>query len=52
MYENAELIELGAADEVILGVSMIGVDLDTRDFPEQYEFLEDRWSPGAGDQRA
>lgn len=49
MYEDAQIIDVGKADEVILGISMFGVDLDTRDFPEPFQFYEDPPSLGVGD---
>jgi hypothetical protein len=35
------LIMIGDADEVILGIAMLGVDPDGSDFPEGFEFEVD-----------
>ena len=40
-YEKAQLIEVGAAEKVVLGISMFGNDPDTRDFPWPFEFADD-----------
>ena len=38
---HSGLITIGDADEVILGIAMLGVDPDGSDFPEWFEFASD-----------
>ena len=41
MYEKSKLIEVGDAASVILGISALGYDPDTRDFPIRFEYATD-----------
>jgi hypothetical protein len=41
MYETPQLIEVGKAEEVILGVADVGNDLDTRYFIPEMEYASD-----------
>jgi len=41
MYQKAKIVYAGAADKVILGISMYGGDPDGRDFPFPFEFADD-----------
>jgi hypothetical protein len=41
MYERPKLINVGDAAAVILGISALGYDPDTRDFPIRFEYVTD-----------
>jgi hypothetical protein len=41
MYETPQVIRVGCAPAVILGISQIGWDPDGSDFPLEFEFYDD-----------
>ncbi len=41
MYEQPTLIQVGAAEEVILGIVSFGPDLDGTDYPRDLSFADD-----------
>jgi hypothetical protein len=42
MYEQPTLIQVGKAEEVIQGITLVGPDLDGTDYPVELSFAEDQ----------
>ena len=43
MYQSPKLEVLGKAHELVLGIAVIGYDLDGQAMGEKFEYAEDVW---------